>query len=262
MFVLPNRIGVEYRRTSAFELDVNPLAFTVTESPSFTLKRPSVSKDKREPSAATAQIRTTSGPAVMTNLLFSRTMTASITLPLIEKLEPPTSVGGRSIEESCGTVDDVVEEVDDVGDVEEVELVATDAAPVRGVLVLVVEDTTEICPCPIATVVGDTTGVVVKETPAGATVVDGLVEVVFTDVLIVMVLAVTAEVGPVFEAASATELAPSLTMTVPSLVHVTETLTATFAVLAAGVAAHPVAVPVREKSPAAIEDTTSENVNV
>jgi hypothetical protein len=71
---------------------------------------------------------------------------------------------------------------------------------------------------------------VVKGSPAGATVVgvetEGatvvveLVEVVFTDVSIVTVLAVTAEVGPVFEAASETELAPSLTMMVPSLVHV------------------------------------------
>jgi hypothetical protein len=49
---------------------------------------------------------------------------------------------------------------------------------------------------------------------------------------------------------------------VPSEVHVTETLTATFAVPAAGVATHPVAVPVKEKSPAAIPDTASENVNV
>jgi hypothetical protein len=154
-----------------------------------------------------------------------------------------------------------------------VELVETDAAPVRGgEVVLVVDDTTAICPCPVATVVGDTTGAVVKGSPAGATVVgvetEGatvvveLVEVVFTDVSIVTVLAVTAEVGPVFEAASETELAPSLTMTVPSLVHVTETLTATFAVLDTGVATHPVAVPVREKSPAVIPDTTSENVNV
>ncbi|MEY3655841.1 MAG: hypothetical protein RL114_199 [Actinomycetota bacterium] len=127
---------------------------------------------------------------------------------------------------------------------------------------LVVDDTIGICPCPVATVVGDITGVVAAGTPAGATVVVELVEVVFTDVSIVTVLAVTAEVGPVFEAASETEFAPSLTMTVPSLVHVTETVTATFAVLAAGVTAHPVAVPVREKSPAAIEDTTSENVNV
>ena len=137
---------------------------------------------------------------------------------------------------------------------------------------LVVDDTTAICPCPVATVVGDTTGAVVKGSPAGATVVgvetEGatvvveLVEVVFTGVSIVTVLAVTAEVGPVFEAASETELAPSLTMMVPSLVHVTETLTATFAVLDAGVATHPVAVPVREKSPAVIPDTTSENVNV
>jgi hypothetical protein len=219
MFVLPNRIGVEYRRTSAFESDVNPLAFTVTESPSFTLKRPSPSNDNREPSAATAHMRTTSGPAVMTNLLFSRTMTVSTSLPPRRRPEPPSSVRGRSTDESCGTVDGVARTVDD-GNTTEVELVEADAAPVRGTLVLVVDDTTAICPCPVATVVGDPTGVVVKGSPAEATVVVELVEVVFTGVSIVTVLAVTALAGPVFEAASETELAPSLTMTVPSLVHV------------------------------------------
>jgi hypothetical protein len=146
-------------------------------------------------------------------------MTASTSLPPRRRPEPPTSVRGRSIDESCGTVDDVAGTVDD--DATGVELVETDTAPVRGgEVVLVVDDTTAICPCPVATVVGDTTGVVVKGSPAEATVVVELVEVVFTGVSIVTVLAVTALAGPVFEAASETELAPSLTMTVPSLVHV------------------------------------------
>jgi hypothetical protein len=192
-------------------------------------------------------------------------------LPPRRRPEPPSSVRGRSTDESCGTVDGVARTVDD-GNTTEVELVEADAAPVRGTLVLVVDDTTAICPCPVATVVGDPTGgvgagdadgaTVVGVETEGATVVVELVEVVFTDVSIVTVLAVTTEVGPVFEDASETELAPSLTMTVPSLVHVTETLTATFAVLAAGATTHPVAVPAREKSPAVIPDTSSENVNV
>jgi hypothetical protein len=181
-------------------------------------------------------------------------MTASTCLPPRRSPEPPTSVRGRSIDESCGTVDDVATEV---------ELVEADAAPAReGEVVLVVDETTAICPCPVATVVGDTLGVVAIGAPFGATVEVELVEVGFIVASIVTVLAVTTEVGPVFEDASETELAPSLTMTVPSLVHVTETLTATFAVLAAGVTTHPVAVPAREKSPAVIPDTSSENVNV
>ena len=50
--------------------------------------------------------------------------------------------------------------------------------------------------------------------------------------------------------------------TIPSDAHVTLTFTVTFAVLEAGVAVHPVAVPVNEKSLAAIPLTDSENVNV
>jgi hypothetical protein len=81
----------------------------------------------------------------MTNLLFSRTMTASTSLPPRRRPEPPTSVRGRSIDESCGTVDDVAGTVDD--EATGVELVETDAAPVRGgEVVLVVDDTTAICP--------------------------------------------------------------------------------------------------------------------
>jgi hypothetical protein len=70
---------------------------------------------------------------------------------------------------------------------------------------------------PVATVVEVTDAGVVAPVADGAVVT---VVVGFTGELIVTVLAVTAEVGPVFEAVSETVLAPSLTMTVPSLVHV------------------------------------------
>ena len=112
---------------------------------------------------------------------------------------------------------------------------------------------------PVATVVEVTDAGVVAPVADGAVVT---VVVGFTGELIVTVAAVTAAGGPVLEEPSVTEFDDSRKMTVPSDAHVTEILTARFAVLAAGVAAHPVAVPVREKSPAAIEDTTSENVNV
>jgi hypothetical protein len=112
---------------------------------------------------------------------------------------------------------------------------------------------------PVATVVA-VTGTDV-ETP----VPDGAVETVvvgFTGEVIVIEVATASDVGPVFDAASNTEPDSKRRVTVPSEVHVTEILTVTFAVPAAGVAAHPVAVPVKEKSPATIPDTTSENVNV
>lgn len=205
-------------------------------------------------------------------------------MPSIKKLEPPTSVGGRSIEESCGTVDDVVEEVDDVGDVEEVELVATDAAPVRGVLVLVVEDTTLIWLCPAATVV-EGTGAVVGEAPNGATVVgdetggvlvvadgaidveldddeleDELEEVVFTDVSIVTTPALTVVAGPVLAEESVTEFAVSSTMTVPSDAQATPRVRTDDVDEADGEKTHEDAVPELLKSPAEIPDTCSLNI--
>jgi hypothetical protein len=112
---------------------------------------------------------------------------------------------------------------------------------------------------PVATVVAVTSAGVVAPVADGAveTVVVGFtVEATVTDV------ATASDVGPVFDAASNTEPDSTRRVTVPSEVHVTETLTVTFAVPAAGVAAHPVAVPVKEKSPAAIPDTASENVNI
>jgi hypothetical protein len=81
-------------------------------------------------------------------------------------------------------------------------------------------------------------------------------------VAIVTDVAVTEETGPVFVAASRTELADNRATTVPSLLHVTVTTTETFAADDAGENVHPVAVPVLEKSPAAMPVTDSENVTV
>jgi hypothetical protein len=81
-------------------------------------------------------------------------------------------------------------------------------------------------------------------------------------VAIVTDVAVTEETGPVFVAASRTELADNRATTVPSLLHVTVTTTETFATDDAGENVHPVAVPVLEKSPAAMPVTDSENVTV
>ena len=108
-----------------------------------------------------------------------------------------------------------------------------------------------------------TGAVVTVVVPVSCTVVVEATVVVGTAVeVIVIEVAIASDVGPVFDAASSTEPDSKRRVTVPSEVHVTETLTATFAVPAAGVAAHPVAVPVKEKSPATIPDTASENVNV
>ena len=81
-------------------------------------------------------------------------------------------------------------------------------------------------------------------------------------VAIVTDVAVTEETGPVFVAASRTELADNRATTVPSLLHVTVTTTETFAADDAGENVHPVAVPVLDKSPAAMPVTDSENVTV
>jgi hypothetical protein len=120
-------------------------------------------------------------------------------------------------------------------------------------------------PATVVTVVIDLWPVatVVAVVPVGCTVaVEATVVVGTAGEVIVIEVATAPDVGPVFDAASNTEPDSKRRVTVPSEVHVTETLTATFAVLAAGVAAHPVAVPVKEKSPAAIPVTDSENVNV
>jgi hypothetical protein len=68
-------------------------------------------------------------------------------------------------------------------------------------------------------------------------------------------------VGPLFAAASATELAARRATTVPSDVHVTDTVTDVPEV-ADGVKAQPVAVPVLLKSPAAMPETDSEKLSV
>ena len=75
-------------------------------------------------------------------------------------------------------------------------------------------------------------------------------------------VAATKDAGPVFVAASLTMPAFNCATKVPFPAHVTLTETEGFAVPAAGVKTHPVAVPVEEKSLATIPDTASENVNV
>jgi hypothetical protein len=81
-------------------------------------------------------------------------------------------------------------------------------------------------------------------------------------VAIVTDVAVAEAIGPVFVTASRTELADNWETTVPSLLHVTVTTTETFAADDAGENVHPVAVPVLEKSPAAMPETDSEKVTV
>jgi hypothetical protein len=71
----------------------------------------------------------------------------------------------------------------------------------------------------------------------------------------------TALTGPVFEALSVTEFEANRAITVPSEVHTTDTVTDE-PDEPLGVNTHPVAVPVFEKSLAAIPDTASEKVNV
>jgi hypothetical protein len=114
--------------------------------------------------------------------------------------------------------------------------------------------------------------VVVTDTaPAGRVVVAAWdtreVVVVATVVVEAVVLIVTEDavaplVGPVLEAASRTVLDPSLAMTVPSEVHVTETVIEVDVDAADGVNTQPVALPRLEKSPDAIPVTDSEKVSV
>ena len=78
--------------------------------------------------------------------------------------------------------------------------------------------------------------------------------------MIVTDVAVTADVGPVFDAASVTEFAARRKTTVPSVEHVTDTGTVK-PENAPTVMVHD-AVPVLEKSPAASPDTDSPNVTL
>ncbi|MFZ9446391.1 MAG: hypothetical protein ACO277_09620 [Ilumatobacteraceae bacterium] len=121
-------------------------------------------------------------------------------------------------------------------------VVVTDTAP-AGRVVVVAWDTREVVV--VATVVVDADTVVVEAV-----------------VLIVTEEAVAPLDGPVLEAASRTVLDPSLAMTVPSEVHVTETVIEVDVDAADGVNTQPVALPRLEKSPDAIPVTDSEKVSV
>jgi hypothetical protein len=180
---------------------------------------------------------------------------ADTSVPSINADAPPTSVSGTSI---SGSV------------------------VFGAVVVVVVVDVLGVCepeppdvPPDVATVVDDpefVTGVVVEE-PCDATVVVGpatVVEVdvvedvvvVATTVLIVIDVADVTVPGPVLDAASRTELAFRRATTVPSDEHVTLTVIEVLVDEPDGVNEHGVAVPVAEKSPAAIPDTGSEKVSV
>jgi hypothetical protein len=123
-------------------------------------------------------------------------------------------------------------------------VVVTDTAP-AGSVVVAACDTGEVVE--VTTVVDDAETVVV--------VVAVVVSIVTED-------AVAPLDGPVLEAASRTVLDPSLAMTVPSEVHVTETVIEVDVDAADGVNTQPVALPRLEKSPDAIPVTDSENVSV
>ena len=98
--------------------------------------------------------------------------------------------------------------------------------------------------------------------PVGATVVAGVTVVVDATVLIVTDVALVALTGPVLDAPSVTEFAPSRATTVPSEEHTTDTVIDDDVLDADGVNTQPDAVPVFEKSPEAIPDTASSKVNV
>lgn len=154
-------------------------------------------------------------------------------------------------EEDCATVVDVApDDGADTGTVVVPAAAATTVVVVLGTVVVVAPATVVV----VAVVVVVTATVVVD---AGAAVV-----VVATAVVIVTEPAEVNVGGPVLDAASRTEFAPSRAMTVPSEPHTTEIVTEFDAVEAAGVAVHPVAVPPKEKSPDAIPDTASLKVRV
>ena len=84
---------------------------------------------------------------------------------------------------------------------------------------------------------------------------------VVSDVSTVTVAALALAIGPVVPATSVTEFAASRTITVPSDVQVTKTVSV-IADAVEVVNAQPVAVPALEKSAAAIPLTNSENASV
>jgi hypothetical protein len=121
----------------------------------------------------------------------------------------------------------------------------------------------------VVTPVPDGAVATVVVVPGGCTVVvEATVVVTAGDVVvtagdvIVTAVARASEVGPVFDAASNTEPDRNRRVTVPSEEHVTVMTTERLATFEAVVMTQPVAVPIVPKSPAAIPDTASENVNV
>lgn len=133
------------------------------------------------------------------------------------------------------------------------EAVLLGAAVFDGATVVTV-DATDVDVDVDATVVVVVAAVVVVVVVAAVVVVDTVVSIVTDN-------AETAELGPVFDEASRTELAERRATIVPSDEHVTEIVTV-LPDAAAGVNTHPVAVPVFEKSPPTIPDTASLNVSV
>ena len=99
---------------------------------------------------------------------------------------------------------------------------------------------------PVAVVVG-----------AGAAVV-----VVAAEVLIVICVAAALTDGPVLELPSTTVFERSSSSTVPSELHVTDTVMEVEVDAADGVTVHPVAVPSTRKSPDTIPETASLKVSV
>jgi hypothetical protein len=93
--------------------------------------------------------------------------------------------------------------------------------------------------------------------------VEGAVHVASgTAELIKIVVATSALTGPLFKDKSVTAFEASRAITVPSDEHTTDTVMEGDAEAAEGVKTQPVAVPVLEKSPAAMPETLSEKVNV
>lgn len=189
-------------------------------------------------------------PTFTLSSLFARVIVAATSVPPINADAPPTSVVGTSISGS---------EIFGAIVVVEVSCVCTPALGELFDVTTVVEDP-DVEP-------GFATVVEVEVTGDGTDVVDPTTDVDVVEVVVVTALIVTVEAavtvpGPVFNAASTTELAASRATTVPSDEHVTLTVTDVFAEVAVGAKEHGVAVPVAEKSLAAIPETVSEKVNV
>lgn len=128
----------------------------------------------------------------------------------------------------------------------------------RDATVVVVLVVPAACGTPGAVVAGAWAGAIVVVT-TGTVVV---VEVVAGVVEIVTVLAVVTRSGPVLELPSTTEFWAMIAMTVPSDVHVTETVIDADVDAADGEKVQPDAVPRFWKSPALMPLTDSENVSV